>query len=104
MQMTDKRGEDFPEPWIFGPGVFAEHRLGNVLLIFDDHISAPEWLGGRPARLILRDRLGGRYATPADRLAHIRPSSRSSRRSFSGMAAAPGAALSRSRGASLSAK
>jgi len=49
VQMTDQGGQDFPRTRIFGARIGAKHRLGNVLLVFDNHTRAPQ-IRRRPFR------------------------------------------------------
>ena len=73
--------------------------LGDVLLILNNHSSRSAIpLSAVRSRRILRDRISCRAPCGADSpAAHISPSSRNSRRSVSGMAAAPLAPLCRGR-------
>src|SRR5215831_7313574 len=109
VQVADERGQDLAQARIFGARNFAQYRFRDVFLVFNDHRAAPRATGPCGPVLwarTLRDRLRARHAAiPITTGAgHISPSSRSSRRKVSGMAAAPLAALSRSRGASLRAR
>ena len=50
MQVANKGGHDLAQPRILDARVFAEHRLGDVFLVLDDHVLAPRWLGGTVRR------------------------------------------------------
>src|SRR5579863_5986982 len=85
-------------------GELAQHRFRNVRFIPNNHLALRiHLLACR--RWYLVESMAVQRASRQERLgrtpAYIRPSSRSSRRIFSGMAAAPGAAFAKSRGASF---
>src|SRR5262249_11378885 len=103
VKVTDQSGEDFPQSRIFSACISLQHRVVNVLLFFENQAFLRG--GGAPTpchRFYVIGTAGAMHPLQGGPL-YMSPSSRSSRRSFSGMAAAPGAALSRSRGESATA-
>src|SRR5271156_3091735 len=107
VQVPEEGRHDLAETRVGRAFKFTQYRLGDVRLAFDDHRFAPQLPpSGTPrgALYVIAFSCATRLRAWKDCHTHMRPSSRSSRRNFSGIAAAPGAALSRSRGASLAAR